>query len=129
MALSTQELTQLRDALSARESFLTQDVERETGNREAYTQLAGEAPDMGDHSVAGVIVDINRAEVARDMDELNEIADALARMQDQRYGLCIDCGGDIPFARLKVQPTAQRCIQCQALHEKTYAQEPGGASL
>lgn len=129
MALSTQELTQLRDALSARESFLTQDVERETGNREAYTQLAGEAPDMGDHSVAGVIVDINRAEVARDMDELNEIADALARMQDERYGLCIDCGGDIPFARLKVQPTAQRCIQCQALHEKTYAQEPGGASL
>jgi RNA polymerase-binding transcription factor DksA len=129
MALTTQQLKKLDGLLSAREAFLTQDIEREVGNREEYVQMAGEAPDAGDESTASVIADINRAEVSRDVSELKDIAGTRQRMQDATYGLCSDCGADIPFARLEVQPTAQRCTQCQSLHEKTFAQEVSGSSL
>jgi RNA polymerase-binding transcription factor DksA len=129
MALTSQQLKQLDALLTARELFLENDIEREVGNREDYTQMAGEAPDAGDESTASVIDDINRAEVSRDERELKFIADARLRMENGTYGQCSDCGMDIPFARLEVQPTAQRCARCQSLHEKTYAQDVRGSSL
>jgi hypothetical protein len=32
-------------------------------------------------------------------------------------GICMDCGGDIPAARLKAIPSAIRCTGCQLLYE------------
>ena len=31
---------------------------------------------------------------------------------------CNDCGGDIPHERLKAQPNARFCIECQELNER-----------
>jgi DnaK suppressor protein len=49
--------------------------------------------------------------------ELARISQALARLRNGRYGLCTDCGADIPFDRLKAEPWAQRCVDCEAAHE------------
>jgi RNA polymerase-binding transcription factor DksA len=49
-------------------------------------------------------------------------------MEEGSYGVCVDCGGEIEYERLKAAPAAFRCINCQRLHEKTYA-SPGGSSL
>ena len=46
-------------------------------------------------------------------DELTEIEDARRRVNDDVYGLCEDCEGEIPEGRLKSLPTARRCISCQ----------------
>jgi RNA polymerase-binding transcription factor DksA len=37
------------------------------------------------------------------------------------YGRCADCGLEIPFERLKAEPAALRCIDCQRVHEHTHA--------
>jgi RNA polymerase-binding transcription factor DksA len=37
------------------------------------------------------------------------------------YGKCIDCGTDIPLARLQAQPWAARCVACQERFERTHA--------
>jgi DnaK suppressor protein len=42
---------------------------------------------------------------------------ALARLREERYGVCIDCGEPIAPARLLAYPTATRCIECQQTHE------------
>jgi DnaK suppressor protein len=34
--------------------------------------------------------------------------------------VCIDCGGDVGVERLRAEPAAPRCIDCQRRHEKTY---------
>lgn len=34
---------------------------------------------------------------------------------------CLDCEKPIPPARLELQPTAKRCVTCQAKKEKRYA--------
>ena len=54
----------------------------------------------------------------RDTVALGEVSAALARLRDTgRFGLCTDCGTEIPFDRLKVEPWALRCVACQTAHE------------
>jgi DnaK suppressor protein len=48
---------------------------------------------------------------------LGELSRALARMGQGEYGLCSDCGAEVPFDRLKVEPWAERCVPCQTAHE------------
>ena len=49
----------------------------------------------------------------RESAELVAIDDALQRIADGSYGLCVDCGVSIPTARLHANPTALRCVTCQ----------------
>ena len=49
----------------------------------------------------------------RDTAELRLIDAALARIEAGSYGQCIDCGVQIPAARLHAAPAAPRCIACQ----------------
>jgi phage/conjugal plasmid C-4 type zinc finger TraR family protein len=39
---------------------------------------------------------------------------ALTRIEQSRYGLCVDCGHEIPEGRLEARPDAERCVACQA---------------
>lgn len=49
---------------------------------------------------------------------LNEVTDALRRVQDGTYGVCENCEKDIPKKRLEVFPSARFCVQCQEQFEK-----------
>jgi len=53
----------------------------------------------------------------REAAELQAIDYALRRIADGSYGLCLICGTRIPAARLHAQPTAERCVDCQARAE------------
>jgi DnaK suppressor protein len=43
---------------------------------------------------------------------------ALARIDDNSYGQCVDCGHEIPEGRLEARPDAARCVVCQSKHAK-----------
>jgi RNA polymerase-binding transcription factor len=45
---------------------------------------------------------------------LTELGDGLARLHTPDYGVCADCGRDIPYARLEGDPLARRCAACEA---------------
>jgi len=45
---------------------------------------------------------------------LAEVEAALKRLTADEYGLCAECGRDIPRHRLLANPTARRCIECQS---------------
>ena len=76
--------------------------------------------DIGDQAVADLIADLGEAEVTRDLGELRALEAALKRVADGGYGLCVDCGDDIPYPRMHAQPAAERCLACQERHERTY---------
>lgn len=44
--------------------------------------------------------------------ELDEIDEALARLDAGSYGVCAGCGRDIPLDRLRARPMATTCVQC-----------------
>lgn len=47
--------------------------------------------------------------------QLKLIEAALARIDSEEYGLCMDCGSAISSSRLEAIPWAVRCIACQEL--------------
>jgi RNA polymerase-binding transcription factor DksA len=53
--------------------------------------------------------------------ELRDIDAARARLKNHSYGICMSCGDDIGFERLRAYPTAKRCLPCQQQRERTYA--------
>ncbi len=55
--------------------------------------------------------------------ELRAIQDALARMADGSYGVCLECGEPIGALRLSVLPEAALCVGCQAMAEHRAAHQ------
>ncbi len=51
--------------------------------------------------------------------ELDQVNQALARLDAGEYGLCADCEEPIAEARLKALPYATLCIQCAEEAEKS----------
>lgn len=49
---------------------------------------------------------------------LGKVNEALARLEDGRYGRCHECGGEIAAARLRALPFALRCRDCEAERER-----------
>jgi DnaK suppressor protein len=50
-------------------------------------------------------------------DQRAQVVEALKRLDEGTYGTCIDCGKQIPAARLEVRPEAARCVEDQAKAE------------
>ena len=49
----------------------------------------------------------------RQKHELDEIEDALVRLEAGRFGVCQRCGRGIGLARLRAMPAARHCLDCQ----------------
>ncbi len=63
-------------------------------------------------------------QVLTDMDagDLTRIDRALKALEDGSYGQCHECGCDIPFDRLKIEPQTEHCVACKGRWEKASGQ-------
>lgn len=52
----------------------------------------------------------------------HQIQAALSRLDEGTFGICQECGEDIPLKRLEAQPTSALCIGCQEYRERSMAQ-------
>ena len=129
-AFQTQRIATLRTALRARHAALLveirQDLQKSDDDRARL--YADRVHDLEDESVADLLVDLDLAEIDRDLAELREVEAALDRIEQGSYGTCETCDGPIGEERLLANPAAFRCLDCQAMHEKTYA-HPGTPTL
>jgi DnaK suppressor protein len=80
---------------------------------------------------AGAAMPIHMADIATDNFEreftlslmestdqtLDQIEEALERIEDGVYGVCIACDGRIPKVRLNAIPYTALCVRCAARHE------------
>ncbi|MGA8030864.1 MAG: TraR/DksA family transcriptional regulator [Casimicrobiaceae bacterium] len=126
MALSRSQVTELANQLDQRRQTLLEEVrdELEHSENQQYIEIIGRVPaDVGDESVGDALADLNLAIIDRHVQELRDIDAAKLRVRDGSFGICIDCGGDIGFERLRAYPTAKRCRPCQEHREKTYAHQ------
>lgn len=123
MALDRAQLKALRQRLRERELAARAELRNDASHRaEApYADLAGDVHDEGEAAAADVTVDIDNALIDLQLRELGEINAARERIRRHAYGKCADCGQDIGFERLMACPTAQRCVPCQNIHDKTFA--------
>jgi RNA polymerase-binding transcription factor len=110
-----EELTASKERLLNRLAELRNDIQRELrkSEDEQYSGLADRVADLGEQSVADLLVDVDLAEITRDVAELRDLEQGLSRLARGVYGLCVDCEMPIDAARLYYSPGAARCVPCQ----------------
>lgn len=83
-----------------------------SGDLSGYSlHMADQATDNYDREFALNLAD-NGQEVLYKIDE------ALKRIEDKSFGICLECSKPINKARLKVVPFAEYCVPCQSTSEK-----------
>ncbi len=74
--------------------------------------------DIGDEAAniynKQVLLSLNENERTR----LQEVDEALDRIENGTYGICEECGGPISLKRLEVRPVAKYCVPCLTKLEK-----------
>lgn len=95
---------------------------------QTYIKLAGRVHDIGEASVADLLVDLQLADIDRHINEIRDIDAALMRIAAGKYGVCSHCTASIAIDRLKAYPTAKRCHRCQVDHEHNFGGS-GGSTL
>ena len=53
-----------------------------------------------------------------DAADLSRVERALKAMADGSYGQCDECGCDIPFERLQIEPQTEHCVPCKERREE-----------
>ncbi|HEY8520769.1 MAG TPA: TraR/DksA C4-type zinc finger protein [Gammaproteobacteria bacterium] len=103
---------EIRERLIVKQRELTERLERIKGNLTAGR--SADSQEQAQELENAEVVDAlgNEARI-----ELSKIAKALEQMKNNTYGICIDCGEEIPMARLKAHPFADRCIRCATAEE------------
>lgn len=122
--LTRNRIETLRKQLRQRHAELREEIREElmASDSETYADLAGRVHDEGEESVADLLVDVSLERINMQVNEVRRIEDALQRIAEGTYGVCEECGESIRFERLKVQPAAARCIDCQREYERSQPQ-------
>ena len=111
-ALGTALRTRQRELRAGVASHLrTQDDPRLVG-------LRNRMEETDDWAAADAMAAQDIALVSRDLAELANVEQALARLDGGGYGECVDCGNAIPYPRLAAYPAAKRCVACQEKAER-----------
>jgi DnaK suppressor protein len=87
-------------------------------------QLIDTAADAGDASVADESESEDFAEAELDATVLQQVRDALRRIEDGTFGRCLVDGGPIETKRLDAVPWAPYCIKHQELLEAASRPKP-----
>lgn len=121
--LTLEQRESLARRLSERTSVLREEISSALRRSDSpgAAALANHFEEIDDEAVADLETSIEVAEIERDLRELRRAKQALLRLHSPEFGLCTDCGEEIPFARLAAEPSATRCMACQTLAERKHA--------
>ncbi|NLP53107.1 TraR/DksA C4-type zinc finger protein [Bacillus sp. RO1] len=90
---------------------------------ESMRESSGEiTTGIGNHLAEGNAERVEREQeqTFEQIDEklIGEIDEALARIEEGTYGICVDTGEEIPYERLEALPYAKRTAQAQEKFDK-----------
>jgi len=91
--------------------------------RETLPEEMAIVRDNEEQSVNDFVRGVDFALMQMKSDTLVGIDEALRRLEEGAYGLCAECGAEIPEARLKALPFATRCRNCQEQREAAQQDE------
>lgn len=119
-SLTKTELSEVRKRLIQRKRDLLQDIAQilEKEAKEEYQELIDTIREEGDVAAAELQEITILAFAEMKAKEVEQIDEAIEKIEQGEYGVCIECGDWITPARLEVMPYALRCKECQERMEK-----------
>lgn len=118
--LSPDQIAELRRLLEEEREQLH--VRQVSESEDANTVLT-EPGDMPDHASDEERRTLALRRRRHDDDRMSEVEAALRRMDDGSYGVCEETGDEIPFARLRAEPTTRYTVEAQEQVERERARE------
>ncbi len=119
MEIQTQaQLPTLRQLLLHRQAELRAEVDAAQQARQAAPMQGPEVRDLKDDAELAQRHRTEDFQAARDLKELQDVDDALGRLDAGSHGDCADCGEAIAAARLTALPSVRLCAACQAARER-----------
>jgi len=86
--------------------------------KESSGDLSGYSFHMADMASDSYDRELSLNIAGEEQEIIYEIDDALKRMEEGKFGLCMSCDKKIPQKRLNAVPYAKYCIQCKSKEEK-----------
>jgi DnaK suppressor protein len=120
-----------KDKVAARLSERADEIaERRRGIKAASENMqAGELADYDQHpadqGTETLEQELDETTLMILEEELRQVQIARERLEEGKYGICVDCGEEIPAARLEAVPEAVRCIKDQERYEAQFRMRGG----
>ena len=86
--------------------------------RDASGDLSGYSLHMADMATDNFDREFNLGLASNEQQILNQIDEALRKMEEGRFGICETCAKPISQKRLQALPYTRYCIKCQSEEEK-----------
>ena len=102
------QLLKRRDELNQRIHDITQNVRH--ADEPLSSDFSEQATEREQEEVLDALGEAGRR-------ELSQINRTLARIDAGDYGICAECGAEIPEARLKILPNTEYCVSCAEKHD------------
>src|SRR5579859_6446232 len=115
------ELNKFKEVLETKQAELAQVLR----NREGIT--IEKSPDALDEVQNAAERELAIRNLDRESNLLRNVRNALARLEDGTFGICLHCEEDISLKRLNAVPWAGYCIQCQEIADRN--QEEGNETF
>lgn len=125
------DIDRLKARLDAELSRLKNEINAELAgaDQSRFSGVIDTVRDRGDESVADLYADLEFTQIERRVDRLRLVENALHRVDNGVYGICVDCAEAIQIDRLKADPAAFRCMACQTLAENNRSEKDATPSL
>lgn len=103
-------------------TLLANAFEEDAGFNRPISESVGDVltRDYEDADFAAVMTDrtLNDSIVHLLSENREQVERALDRLAQGKYGLCEDCGSQIPAERLEFRPESTRCVDCQGRQDR-----------
>lgn len=112
----TTDIEVMRKQLKAKRREVLEGVSRAREMGSVETESG--APDIADRATSAFQREFSFALSENEGKLLRMIDDAIARLDNGRFGLCVHCEQPIERQRLQAIPWARHCIACQELQDR-----------
>ncbi len=116
--MASEFVEEMKEKLMAERADLMLKMQRDAERfKTECTTGSGDSVDLASDESA-----FKKMEAANKLDakRLTAVENALKRISENRYGICLKCGKKIPESRLRAMPSAVLCITCKTKDERKH---------
>ncbi|RLA11623.1 MAG: hypothetical protein DRQ52_09275 [Gammaproteobacteria bacterium] len=104
-----------RSLLNERAAVLTQKKATFAPERAVFAEVITRTASQSKETLTRQL--FREDQVQQIFEQLDQVRDALQRVNDGSYGACCECGGEISASRLQLLPETPFCLSCQRTTE------------
>jgi len=123
LQLTKEQIKQFRQLLITERAKLADEIksiahDASTSPRDASGDLSAYTVHMADMAADTYERELSMNLVSSEQELLYQIDDALKRLDEGSFGICLQCSQPISMSRLRAVPYASLCISCQRVKEQ-----------